>query len=853
MQKKNPHPTSLFRLRPTSALVLGLFAGACAAADPAVQRVAQVEFSDLFLQQPGGARIDFTRFNKGNAALAGTHRADLYVNQSWLGRGEVVLRPVGADGSDVQPCFDRAMLERIGVDLGKLGAGAQGRLEAGAEACATLPELIEAATAVFDNGEQRLDLTVPQIALSRRARGYVDPKYWDDGVTAARLQYNASTYRAESQGLASTRGYVGLNGGVNLGAWRFRHDGNLSSGDHAGTRYQSVQTHVQRGITSIRSQLVLGEAFTDGRLFDSVGFRGIQLASDDRMYPESQRGYAPVVRGIANSNARVQVRQGGNILYETTVAAGAFEIDDLYPTGYGGDLEVVVTEADGRVHTSRVPYAAAVNALRPGVTRYSLTAGQYRNPSVQRTPAMLQATVQHGFTNLLTGYGGLTVAQGYSAGLAGLALNTDYGAVGFDITQAGTRLQNQPDRNGHSARLSYSKLVAPTQTHLTVAAYRYSSRGYLSLADAMALRDLEGREPGLAGRDSQRGRLQLILNQGLPEGYGSFFVSASSQNYWNRSGSDTQFQLGYSNRYKRLNYGVSAVRQYDPLASRWDNRLMVNFSVPLGKGPQAPSAMTSLQREPNGAHGVQQVVTGALGEDNAFTYGLNAGHSGGADGSATSFGANAAYASPLATFTGSAGRSSNYTQVGAGVSGGVVAYAGGVAFTPTVGDTLAIVRAKDASGARVTGGSGLRVDPWGHAVVSNLTPFASNQIEIDPKGLPINVELEATEQRVAPTAGAMLVVQFVTDNAGRAAFLRVDAGDGAPLPFGAEVFDAEGHNVGTVAQAGRIIARGLKSDRGTLTVRWGQDAASSCRLDYALPPGDAARPGSYPAVDAACR
>ena len=852
MQKKNQPPASLFRLRPTSALVLALCAGACAAGAPAAQRVAQVEFSDLFLQLPGGARIDFSRFNKGNAALAGTHRADLYVNQSWLGRGEVVLRPVGAD--DVQPCFDRAMLERIGVDLGRLGAEAQARLEAGGDACATLPELIEAATAVFDNGEQRLDVTVPQIALSRQARGYVDPKYWDDGVTAARLQYNASVYRAESLGLASTRSYVGLNGGVNLGAWRFRHDGNLSGGDHAGTRYQSVQTHVQRGITSIRSQLVLGEAFTDGRLFDSVGFRGIQLASDDRMLPESQRGYAPIVRGIANSNARVQVRQSGNIIYETTVAAGAFEIDDLYPTGYGGDLEVVVTEADGRVNTSRVPYAAAVNALRPGVTRYSLTAGQYRNPGVQITPAMLQATVQRGFTNLLTGYGGLTVAQGYSAGLAGLALNTDYGAFGADLTQARTQLENQPERNGHSARLSYSKLVTPTQTNLTVAAYRYSSRGYLSLPDAMALRDLEGRQAGLAARDSQRGRLQLILNQGLPEGYGSFYVSASTQNYWNRSGSDTQFQLGYNNRWRRLNYGVAAVRQYNPLAGQWDNRLMVSLSVPLGRGPQAPTAMTSLQRDPDGAHSVQQVVTGARGEDNAFTYGLNAGRSGGGDaGSATSVGANAAYASPMATFTGSAGRSSNYTQVGAGLSGGVVAYAGGVAFTPTVGDTVAIVRARDAGGARVTGGSGLRVDPWGHAVVSNLTPFASNQIEIDPKGLPMNVELKSTEQRVAPTSGAVVLVPFETDNAGRAAFLRVDAGAGAPLPFGAEVFDAEGHNVGTVAQAGRIIARGLKSDRGRLTVKWCQDAASACQLDYALPPDDGARPGSYPAVDAACR
>ncbi|MGO4396159.1 fimbria/pilus outer membrane usher protein [Variovorax sp. M-6] len=861
MQTFKNQTSRRFRLRPTSALVLSLCASASAWADsgaaPASTVVAQVEFNDLFLQQPGGAQIDFSRFSKGNVPLAGSYRVELYVNEAWLGRSEVALRQVGGDSANVQPCFDRALLERIGVDLNKLVPEAGARLDAGGATCIPLSELVADATAAFDNGEQRLDITVPQIAMSRSVRGYVDPKYWDDGVTAARLQYNASTYRAESGGQSHTQSYIGLNGGINVGAWRFRHSGSLTSGDPSGTRYQSMQTNVQRGITSIKSQLVLGDSFTDGTVFDSVGFRGVQLASDDRMYPESQRGYAPTVRGIASSNARVQIRQNGNIIYETTVAAGAFEINDLYPTGYGGDLEVVVTEADGRVRISKVPYAAAVNALRPGVTRYNVTVGQYRNTSVQSTPTMAQATIQRGFTNLVTGYGGVSLTQGYAAAVAGAALNTNYGAFGVDVTHASTRLQDQPDRNGQSLRLSYSKLIEPTNTNLTVAAYRYSSRGYLSLSDAVALRDLEDRGLRGVGNDAQRGRLQLVLNQTLPQGYGSFYVSGSTQTYWNRSGTDTQFQVGYSNSYKRLNYGISAVREYNPAARNWDNRVMLNLSIPLGTGARAPYSTTSLQRVQDGGTSVQQSVTGALGEDNAFTYGLSAGHNGsgdgnGAAGSTTSVGANVAYASPMAAVTANASKSSTYSQVGAGVAGTVVAYAGGVAFTPSIGETIAIVEAKDAAGARIANASGLRVDPWGRAIVSNLTPFANNQIEIDPKGLPVNVELKATEQRVAPTSGAVALVKFDTDNTGRAAIIRATTGDGTPLPFGAEVFDAEGNNVGTTAQAGRIIARGLKSDSGTLTVRWGADANSTCSLGYALPADDA-RSTSYATVDADCR
>ncbi|MBW6086650.1 fimbria/pilus outer membrane usher protein [Escherichia coli] len=43
--------------------------------------------------------------------------------------------------------------------------------------------------------------------------------------------------------------------------------------------------------------------------FDSVSFRGVQLASDDNMLPDSLKGFAPVVRGIAKSNAQITIKQ----------------------------------------------------------------------------------------------------------------------------------------------------------------------------------------------------------------------------------------------------------------------------------------------------------------------------------------------------------------------------------------------------------------------------------------------------------------------------------------------------------------------------------------------------------------
>ncbi|WP_144153969.1 fimbria/pilus outer membrane usher protein [Paraburkholderia sp. BCC1885] len=855
MQSKNHAFPLSFRLRPLGSVALLLVTGtnALAAGASGATQTAQVEFNDLFLQRPGEAPVDVSRFEKGNLAAPGEYRADLYVNQGWLGRAEITLKQVGSDVNNVQPCFNRALLERIGVDLSKLSVQATDQITQ-AGACVPLPDLVPDAIASFDNGEQRVDISVPQASMNRQARGYVDPRYWDEGVPAALLQYNANVYQAQAQGVSSTQGYVGLTAGLNLGPWRFRHNGNLTSGTDAGTHYQDVQTELQRSIVPLKSQLTIGDGFTDGTVFDSYGFRGVQLATDDMMYPESQRGYAPTIHGIANSNALVQVSQNGNIIYETNVAPGPFVINDLYPTGYGGNLTVTVTEADGSKHVSQVPYAPAVNALRPGITRYSLTAGQYRDQLVHAHPMLFQGTVQHGFTNAITGYAGFVAADGYVAELLGSALTTDFGAFALDITQANTNLPNASSRSGQSLRLAYSKLIAPTDTNVTVAAYRYSSSGYLGLADAMRLRDVSSR--GLNEfmiNNVQRSQLQITVNQTLPSGWGSFYLSGSTQDYWNATGRTTQFQAGYNNNFKRINYGISAARQQDLTTAKWDNTVMLTVSVPLGNAVHSPYSSTSLQHDSRGATTAQESLTGSLGVDNAFTYGLNVSNSGGgAGGSVTSAGGNAAYISPVATITGSASTTNNNAQYGAGLSGGIVAYGGGVAFTPSMGETIAIVEAKDAGGARVANASGLRVDPWGHAIVSNLTPFSDNEVEIDPKGLPISVELKESAQHTAPTAGAVVWLKFETEGGGRSVIMRAKMADGSPVPFGAQVTDASGQEVGTVAQTGRIVIHGLKSDAGSFNVKWGDAGNQQCKLSYALPAAADSKTVTWTVVDSMC-
>jgi len=179
----------------------------------------------------------------------------------------------------------------------------------------------------------------------------------------------------------------------------------------------------------------------------------------------------------------VQITQNGNLLYQTTVPPGPFEINDINPTGYGGNLNVTVIEADGSRQTYMVPYASVPQLLRAGVSRYNVTVGRLRDQEYDTHDAnVAQATFQHGFNNIVTGYAGLLGSEGYTAGLLGLAFNTPLGALAVDVTQANTSLPGGVDSSGQSWRVSFAKLLSATDTSISVAAYRYSTSGYYTLA-----------------------------------------------------------------------------------------------------------------------------------------------------------------------------------------------------------------------------------------------------------------------------------------------------------------------------------------------------------------------------------
>lgn len=809
-----------------------------------------VEFDSGFLAHTGvDASVDLTRFEKGNVVLPGEYSVDIYVNGNDVTRTPVSFRAVTGE-KNAQPCFNATLLESLGVDLQKLPVDMQNQLKA-SDACVALPEAITDATALFDLGDQRLSLSIPQSMLRRTPRGYVGPDQWDAGVTTGMLNYSANMYTTRIPGGATmSQGYVGLTAGINLGSWHFRHQGSYSWSNSGGGQYQDVATYVQRDLPSLSSQLTIGEAYTSGDLFDSTQFRGVKLETDDRMRPESMRGYAPVVRGIAMSNARVTITQNGIKIYETTVAPGAFEIDDLYPTGFGGDLNVSVTEADGSVHSFSVPYASVPLSLRPGTHRYSFVAGTVRTVQGDRNPVFAQGTWQQGITNLITGYGGTTAAEGYLSFMLGSALNTPFGAFGMDVTQAATSIPGTRTYNGTSLRISYAKSIPQTSTDIAIAAYRYSTGGFFSLNDAMLTRETVQNGGTVNDIMRQRNRASLSINQDLGGRAGRFGMTLSAATYWNRSGSDLTYSAVYANSFRSLNYQLSVTREKSGLRNT-NTTFYASVSIPLGKSNSVMSS-SSLTHDTNGRTQAQTTLSGSAGTDDALYYSATANHASQDGYSSTDGSGTLVYRAPYALLTASAGAGRGYQQASIGAQGAVVAHPGGITLAQPLSDTFGVVEAPGAEGARVLNSPGVRVDSHGYAVIPSLTPYSMNAVELDPTGLPLDVELKVTSQRVAPHAGAVPLLKFGTD-VGRTALITVHQANGEIMPFGAEVVDESGKEVGVVGQGGRILARGLESE-GTLTVRWNDKAGTSCAMPYKLAPAkDSKSTRGYQQIETSCR
>ncbi|WP_024643938.1 fimbria/pilus outer membrane usher protein [Pseudomonas syringae] len=819
------------------ALTLSVSLSAWAAQSELADGSVPVRFNTAFIQgsdQPP----DLQEFLRSNSVLPGTYRVDIYVNRTLSGRRDITFSKNPLSGL-IEPCLSLDMLKGFGLDPNRLPADT-----GPGEACFDLPARVEFARVDYQPAALRLSISIPQAVMVHGNRGYVAPELWDQGETAGFINYTFNGSKRRNKGVEIDQYYVGLRNGLNIGAWRLRNESSLVQGNDQPWRYRSNRTFAQRDITLLKSQLTVGETFTDAQVFDSVRFKGAALVSDEGMLSDSERTYAPVIRGIAETNATVEVRQNGFLLYSGSVSPGPFEITDIYPSGSNGDLSVTVIEADGRVRSFTQAYASLPIMVPAGSFRYSLAAGQVdNNDGPQASPGFGSVALIYGLSERVTGFGGLQLAEGYQAANAGAGLNTGVGAVSLDITRSLSRADNQSSSGGQSLRLRYANTLDVTNTTLAVAGYRYSTEDYRTLDQHVSETNPQ---TGMRRAGRARDRLELSVTQIVPVYAASVSLTASEQRYWNLPGKTRQLYLSWNAAWRTLNYSLSIERNEDFGArgeASTDNRIALSVTLPLGASSASSRLSFNAARDSSGQYNAQVGLNGqVLGEASTF-YSLQAGH----DSSSGSFGAGKINTTTgFGRFEAGFSQGQDYDAFTLAASGSLVAHAGGVNLGQTLGETFALVQVPEVSGARLRSFSNVETVGNGYAVLPYVQAYRTNWVSLDTRQLGADVDLGNAINQVVPRRGAVPVVRFKA-SVGRRVQFELVLGDGSRLPLGASVEDEQGRALAVVDPTSQALVLSER-DAGHLHVRW---AGQHCQAVYSLPPRDPAR--AYERIRVVCQ
>lgn len=789
-----------------------------------------IYFDPDFLELPNKSSIDLSQF-ENNEQLSGKYYVDIYVNTNLIGTKNIKFEKI--DNGKLMPCLSISDLTKFGVKTSEYK-----ELETKGNNCINL-SAIPNAKSEFQFNSQRLYLSIPQIAMNNDPRGFVDLNNIDNGITALLLNYSYSgskNYDRKSDGSNTTSNYINLRPGVNIGPWRLRNYTTWSNSDDKSSKWDTVYTYLSRSINQLKSQLILGDGVSLSSVFDSVPFRGIQLGTDDDMYPESVRGYAPVVRGIARSNAQITIKQNGYIIYQTEVAAGPFEINDLYPTGSSGDLYVTIKESNGSEQHQIVPFASLPVLQREGYLSYSVTGGEYRSydKNVDKTK-FGQFTLIYGLPYGVTTYGGSQLSQDYQSYSLGAGKNLGvFGAISVDITHANSTFNDGTKQQGQSYRFRYNKNLNNIGTNIALAGYRYSTNGFYSLSEVFDSFRRTNYSPEVERR---RNRAEITINQNLGEGNGSLAIGYIKEDYWNSNKKTQSATLGYNNSWQGISYGMNYT--YNKNTNRYsyisgektqsENEHLFAFSVSVPFSVFDDTFYYNFNTNSSN----HNTSTGSVGIsasqlNNRLNWSAQQGFTNQDQGSSGNI--NASYKGQLGDITGGYSYSKDNHNLYYGVNGSVVAHSGGIVLGQQLGETSAIVDIPNAKDIAILNQAGVKTNSRGYALVPYVTPYRKNTLEVDTLMLPENTEMELTSQTISPSRGALVKADF-SANVGHRVLMTVNLANKKPVPFGAQVIFKDNSQLNSiVGNDGEVYLSGLEQ-RGNLTIKYNNE---TCHVNYDL-------------------
>ncbi|HAS1786810.1 TPA: fimbrial biogenesis outer membrane usher protein [Enterobacter cloacae] len=753
---------------------------------------------DTDILKSRGLGIDLNRyFAEAPRFLPGTHSVSVKVNGN--NRGTAAVR-FSEDGT---MCVDNDFLEFAGLMPVPIKAN---------ETCHDLRS--DYAQAVINPlpNQETVELYLPPEALNSLS---ADVKNFQHGGTAGMLNYSLFSTKSDysgSDGSSNRYSQASLEAGFNAMDWSLRSRYILTD-DDGNRNAESIYTYAEHVFVPQRLTMQVGEVNAMSDVLSGIPITGVQLMPTSGLQKDST---GVSVSGIARtSQARVEVRQNGRLIFNTLVPAGPFTLDDVPMVRNNVDLDVTVVESDGSSNHYIVPAASvkARNLSRPnGLT---VSAGQVRGIDSDYSDPLV-FNVSDGWRifpwmNLLAS--GVVAEDYQAAGARTEFMVTDGWNVSTSMAASKAHFGDSDNGIKNELQSDYS-LTENVGLSASVAHY---SGDYRELADAMD-DDYEGYDNSYSGNVRWSTQLAGAFSAGL------------SYNQAAGEGEDSRYLLltwGKTFKYASINVNwQSAVGSTDD--DQDDDLLYINLSIPLG-GSQS---LSSYMRKQGDSTSYGLANSGSLGSDTNYYISADRDQETKENSFNGNINTNLHY-TQLSVGGGTSG--DNQRNYSATLSGGIAMHKDGVTFSPySIKDTFAIARLSEPkAGVEITTPQGtVWTDRWGQAVIPGLTEWRNSRIEVDANKLPQSMTLANGTKYIAAAHGSVSEVSFKVLNS-RRVMLRIKQADGKPLTKGLSVVDDKDNYIVTVVDDGHVFLN--DADRVAALYAINDDNQRLCRLEFALP------------------
>ncbi|WP_064511665.1 fimbria/pilus outer membrane usher protein [Buttiauxella gaviniae] len=779
------------------------------------------EFSVEILKQRGIDPELADYFRDSARFSPGKHNVRFIVNGSDKGKINASFNQQG------ELCFAPSLLADVGLNDPLNRDPDTADSDATSESCQAFLVAYPLTLVELRVGDNEIELVVPSEALrvTRDASGYAS------GGTAALLNYELLGINSEYDGGSSRSYSASTELGFNAADWIVRSR-QIYSSNNGEKQFQHMEAYAQRSFAGLGAVFQAGQIRLANPVLSGAQINGMQWLNEQAL---SQQNMLGRVEGIAQSQARVEVSQMGSLIYTTVVPAGPFVLTDVPRISQRFDLDVKVIESDGSQHSFTVsPAAAGVASPESG---YAYAIGQVRNVAGATEKPLVASA---GWTGALgpdtSNANGAMLATNYLSAGSGIGHRPWEGAmVQWDL------LGSWASREGVQGGLMRLALTQNVGSRWSAeVAGSWQSPGFRDLLDV----SYTPAEDETRVRHHQQLDARLSWSHpwlgSLSGGYSQGSLSDGSTT--RRATATWGLTFGY------VAVSLSAERDLGSSTlpegmSKDTNSYYVSLNIPFGDRPR----ITTTMRESGGAR--RFGVSASDSVNDAFSY--RVGGEQNLRDKTTSFNAGASfiprYSSVDIDYSGDGNKQNSFSG---GMRGGLVAHSKGLTATPyAVKETFGLVSVGDVSGVKVNTPSGpVWTDSKGYAVISQLSGYGRNTVEINNKSLPRNVDIHEGVAQVRAGRGAVQRVDFKATTT-RRVLMKITIPSGQPLPSGALITDDNNQPLSMVERPGEVFLE----DATHLKTLWitGADMPR-CRVDINLPQ-QADELNYYETIPAICR